>query len=629
MNLQARAKAAGVELGYQDHSGVFRTSPEASLLKVLDAIEEGAPPGYEERGPLVLRRGARLPFDDPALVDTDTGEEMAVEGTIPDHMPFGYHTIRGPDEVPRRLIVSPGGCFLPENLRTWGWAAQLYALRSANSWGMGDLGDLEELARWSASEGAGLIMINPLGAATPGRSVEPSPYYPSSRSFRSPLYLPVDRLAGDAALIDTFREAGRALNAAPLINRDAVWAAKGPALELLFREFDGHPEFDLYCEDQGGSLDDFAIFCALAEQYEGPCWDWPEGVRHPGTAEVSEFRSEYYSRVSFHKWLQWHLEGQLAMAGRHLGLVKDLPVGVDPSGADAWIWGDAFARGFALGAPPDEFNRAGQVWGIAGFHPKRLKAAGYEPFIRMIRSALSQAGGMRIDHVMGLFRLFWIPDGCDASEGVYVRYPAGELLDIVALESQRARAFVVGEDLGTVEPNVRDEMAARSILSYRLLIFEEGAESIPQNSMAAVTTHDLPTLAGIWGGADLRSQSALDVAVNDEGMEEMRHRLRRAAGAPSEESVSRVMPAVYERLAQSPARIVLATLEDAVGSTDRPNMPGISEGWPNWKIALNKTLEELKGLPLTTELTTALRTAGRDDRTDLAPASDPVHQQGQ
>jgi 4-alpha-glucanotransferase len=609
MDLEARAQAAGVDIGYEDYKGDFKRSPESSLLKVLEAIEEDSPRGPEEQGPLVLRRGARLPFDGTALVDTDTGEEMAVEGTVPDHMPFGYHTIRGKDDVPRRLIVSPGDCHLPEDLRVWGWAAQLYSLRSASSWGIGDLADLEELARWSASEGAGLIMINPLGAATPGRAMEPSPYYPSSRSFRNPLYLNVDRLAQSADPIDSFREAGRALNAAPLLNRDAVWAAKGPALELLYRDFPGSPEFDRYCEDHGRSLDDFAIFCALAEQYEGPCWDWPEGLRHPGTAEVSDFRMEYHSRVMFHKWMQWHLQNQLAMAGRHLGLVKDLPVGVDPCGADAWIWGDAFARGFALGAPPDEFNRAGQVWGIAGFHPKRLRAAGYEPFIQMIRSALSQAGGIRIDHVMGLFRLFWIPDGCDASEGVYVRYPAHDLLDIVALESRRARAFVVGEDLGTVEPQVREEMAVRSMLSYRLLIFEEGADKIPADSMAAVTTHDLPTLAGIWRGGDQRVQKTLELPTNDDGMEEMRHRLRLAAGVPPEEPVERVIPAVYNTLAHSPARIVLATLEDAVGSTDRPNMPGITEGWPNWKIPLTKTLEELKSHPLANEVIAVLKMA--------------------
>ncbi|MEX0789455.1 MAG: 4-alpha-glucanotransferase, partial [Actinomycetota bacterium] len=250
-DLEERARAAGVDIGYEDYKGDFRLSPESSLLKVLEAIEEDSPRGPEEQGPLVLRRGARLPFEGTALVDTDTGEEMVVEGSIPGHMPFGYHTIRSGGDETRRLIVSPGACYLPENLRTWGWAAQLYALRSANSWGMGDLADLEELARWSAAEGAGLIMINPLGAATPGRSIEPSPYYPSSRSFRNPLYLPVDRLTADDGLIDSFRETGRTLNAAPLINRDAVWAAKGPALELLFREFGGDPEFDLYCRDHG------------------------------------------------------------------------------------------------------------------------------------------------------------------------------------------------------------------------------------------------------------------------------------------------------------------------------------------------------------------------------------------
>ncbi len=521
-------------------------------------------------------------------------------------MPFGYHTIRGQDDVPRRLIVSPGSCFLPEGLRVWGWAAQVYSMRSAHSWGMGDLADLEELARWSASQGAALIMVNPLGAYTPGRSIEPSPYYPSSRSFRNPLYLSVDNLAGRNPGLETFRETGRALNAAPLINRDAVWAAKGPALEMLYREFDGHPEFDRFCDDHERSLDDFAIFCALAEQFEGGRSDWPEGLRQPGTQEVSEFRREYYARVRFHKWLQWQLENQLTGAGRHLGLLQDLPVGVDPDGADAWIWGDAFATGFALGAPPDEFNRAGQVWGIAGFHPKRLRAAGYEPFIEMIRSAFAHSGGIRIDHVMGLFRLFWIPDGCEASEGVFVRYPAGDLLDIVALESRRAQALVVGEDLGTVEPQVREEMAARSILSYRLLIFEDGVKGIPQDSMAAVTTHDLPTLAGIWSREDHRAQKTLELPANDDGMEQMRRRLQQVADTGPDAPVNEVISSVYQRLADSPARIVLATLEDAVASTDRPNMPGVSEGWPNWKIALPKSLDAMTESPEVARLTEVL-----------------------
>ncbi|HEX2180574.1 MAG TPA: 4-alpha-glucanotransferase, partial [Actinomycetota bacterium] len=504
-------------------------------------------------------------------------------------------------------IVSPGTCHLPEDLRTWGWAVQLYALRSSQSWGMGDLSDLEELARWSAETGAGLVMVNPLGAVTPGRAIQPSPYYPSSRSFRNPLYLGVDRIAGhDEPGIEHFRAAGRLLNRAPLIARDAVWAAKEPALELIYAGFEGSAEFDRFCEDCGRSLDDFAIFCALAEVHEGSSADWPEAFRHPGTPEVARFRTEHYDRVRYHKWLQWQLENQLTAAGRQLGLLQDLPVGVDPSGADAWVWGDAFAGGFELGAPPDEFNQAGQCWGIAGFHPRRLRAAGYEPFIQMIRSAFAHSGGMRIDHVMGLFRFYWIPQGCSAQDGVYVRYPHTELLDIVALESRRAGAFVVGEDLGTVEPGVREEMAARSILSYRLMIFEDDLGAIPRESMAAATTHDLPTLPGIWTGADLKAQKNLGLPTNDDGVDQMRRRVARAAGVDESVPVSEMVPAVYRHLAECPARIVLGVLDDLVGAVDRPNMPGVTEGWPNWSIPLPKSLEQIQQQPLVEEVTATL-----------------------
>jgi 4-alpha-glucanotransferase len=608
VDLEARAKAVGVETGYEDYQGNFRRSPEESVLAVVEALEEDSPRGPEEQGPLFLRHGAPLPFDGPALVDTDTGDELRIEGTIPADMPFGYHTIRGPGDVPRRLIVSPGTCHLPEGLRTWGWAAQLYAVRSSQSWGMGDLSDLEELARWSAETGAGLVMVNPLGAVTPGRAIQPSPYYPSSRSFRNPLYLSVDRMPGhDEPGIEHFRAAGRLLNRGPLIARDAVWAAKEPALELLYAGFEGSTEFDRFCTDYGRSLDDFAIFCALAEVHEGSSGDWPEAYRHPGTAEVTRFRKEHHDRVRYHQWLQWQLENQLTAAGRHLGLLQDLPVGVDPSGADAWIWGDAFADGFELGAPPDEFNQAGQCWGIAGFHPKRLRAAGYEPFIQTIRSAFAHSGGMRIDHVMGLFRLYWIPSGCKASDGVYVRYPHRELLDIVALESRRAGAFVVGEDLGTVEPGVRDEMAARRMLSYRLMIFEDDLGAIPRESMAAATTHDLPTLPGIWTGADLKAQKNLGLPTNDDGVDQMRRRVARAAGVDKSAPVSEMVPAVYRHLAECPARIVLGVLDDVVGAVDRPNMPGVSEGWPNWSIPLPKSLEQIQQLPLVDEVTATLK----------------------
>lgn len=606
-DLQARAEAAGVEIGYHDWRGEWRQSPESSLEAVLGALE--AHRAGNDSGPLFLRPGEALPFKGPAAVVTDAGEEIAILDRLPVEFPLGYHTICGRDEIPRRLVVSPGSCHLPADLRTWGWSAQIYALRSTGSWGMGDLDDLERLARWSAEQGAGLIMINPLGAATPGGDIEPSPYYPSSRSFRNPLYLNIDRLAGPDPRFHLFRTAGRALNGGLLINRDAVWAAKGPALEMLHQGFAGHPDFDRYCREHGPSLDNFATFCTLAEAHPGPHKSWPEGLRQPGTPEVVRFREEHIRRVRFHKWLQWQLENQLTRAGRHLGLMQDLPVGVDPAGADAWIWGDAFAHGFELGAPPDEFNRSGQCWGITGFHPQRLREQNYEPFVEMIRSAFAHSGAMRIDHVMGLFRLFWIPEGRDASDGVYVRFPARDLLDIVALESRRAQAFVVGEDLGTVEPHVREDLAARSMLSYRLMLFEPDMNNIPVDSMAAVTTHDLPTVAGLWSGSDRRAQQALPLPPPDDGLEEMKQKLCRASGVAPDDPVAEVIPAIHRSLGRSPARVVLATLEDSLEFTDRPNMPGVSEGWPNWKIALPGTLEDLMHSPRVARTVEALRSA--------------------
>jgi len=594
VGLEERAAALGVDLGYEDYRGEDRRSPEASVNKVFEALEKGSAPSAGRHGALVLRRGARLPYDRPSIVETEDGEQHAVDTTLPDWMPFGYHTIYGDDGTRRRLIVSPGRCYLPEDLRTWGWAVQLYGLRSANSWGIGDLGDLDRFNSWAASQGAGTVMINPLGASTPGRPVQPSPYYPSSRSFRNPVFLSIDAVDGAGDLdMAGLRDAGRRLNATPLLDRNAVWELKQQALEALFQRSYPAVEFDLYCSDCAEPLEAFATFCVLAEHNPGPPWEWPSGLREPHAAGVPHFRRENQERIRFHKWLQWQCDVQLTRAGRHLDLLQDLPVGVDRGGADAWIWGDAFADGFELGAPPDEFNQAGQCWGIAGFHPRRLRESGYEPFIQMIRSQMAHAGGLRVDHVMGLFRLFWIPEGCDPSEGVYVRYPADELLDIVALESHRAQAFVVGEDLGTVEPGVREEMAARSMLSYRLLLFEDDPDALPEDSMAAVTTHDLPTIAGILTGSDLKAQKNLGPPANEQGAKDMGDRLASAAGLPVDAPLAQIIPAVHRRLAGCPARIVMATLEDAVAAPDRPNMPGVSQGWPNWSLPLPKTLDQV------------------------------------
>ncbi len=446
---------------------------------------------------------------------------------------------------------------------------QLYAARSATSWGIGDLGDLKRLGRWARELGAGFLLLNPLHAPIPGTPQQPSPYFPSSRRFRNPLYLRVDDPAR--------AEQGRALNHDSRIDRDAVWRLKMEALEAAWARFDGDPLFDDYCKTEGQSLEYFATFCTVSEEHGGRPWrTWPEEQRRPGTAAAPR------ERVDFHRWLQWLIDEQLGAAAAEILLVSDLAVGFDPDGADAWEFQDLLAPGVSIGAPPDAFNAAGQDWGLPPFDPGALRAAGYRPFVETLRAALRHAGGVRIDHVMGLFRLFWVPHGRPPADGSYVRYPSREILDLVAAESSRAGAFVVGEDLGTVEEGVREELAARQVLSYRLLWFEPGAPSAyPERALAAVSTHDLPTIAGVWTGAD-------------EAAPELRNRLTELAGVGHEASADEVVEHTYAALATAPSLLVAASLEDALGVTQRPNQPGTVND-TNWSVALPLSLEEIEG----------------------------------
>jgi 4-alpha-glucanotransferase len=279
--------------------------------------------------------------------------------------------------------------------------------------------------------------------------------------------------------------------------------------------------------------------------------------------------------------------------------MQDLPIGVDPDGADAWAWQDALATGASIGAPPDRFVTRGQDWGLPPFVPHRLRALDYGPFIETIRAALRHARGLRIDHVMGLFRLFWVPHGLPPAEGGYVRYPADDLLAIVALESQRAGATIVGEDLGTVEAGVRERLTATGILSYRVAWFEEQPPArYPALSMAAVTTHDLPTIGGLWTGADLAELQALGRAPDEAALEETRGRLAALSGAADGAAVADVIEAAHARLAEAPSLLVTATLEDALAVPERPNVPGTSRERPNWSLALPLPLEALETAPL-------------------------------
>jgi 4-alpha-glucanotransferase len=585
-------RAWGIAPGHHHVHGHWVPSPAVGVEAALKAMRAAsdAPPAS---GTWVVRRsdGVHVPWS--ARLTTEDGECRVVSGWVPpEDLPLGYHHLGGPTgDV--RLIVSPGSCPLPA--RGWGWAVQLYAARSRDSWGIGDLGDLRELARWTARAGGRVLMVNPLHGVAPITSQEPSPYYPASRRWRNPSYLRVDEVLGAPGDLGA---KGRALNDDRVIDRERVWQVKREALERAWAATVPGDEFVVWAAQQGELLMGWATWAALSEEL-GPDWRaWPPGLRQPAGRDVAAWVAAHRDRVWFHSWLQWLLEHQLASAaGEGVALISDLAIGADPAGADAWLWQDVIASGVTVGAPPDEFNINGQDWGFPPFDPWRLRAAGYEPFVQIVRAAIEGGGGVRIDHVAGLSRLFWVPEGRSPTEGVYVAYPWEDLLNLVALEATRAGAFVVGEDLGTVEPWFREALAQWGVLSYRLLWFEDAPVSAwPTGALAAVTTHDLPTVAGVVTGVDLAARKAIGVPVDDEAERAVVERLALVTGRrhPSPEEA---VVAAYHAVASTPSVLMTATLEDALVVEERPNMPGTTDEWPNWSLALPEPIEDLEADP--------------------------------
>ncbi|MBV9661055.1 MAG: 4-alpha-glucanotransferase, partial [Acidimicrobiales bacterium] len=444
----------GVAEGFHDVGGRWHPVSAPTLAAVLESL--GAQPGDPPPPALVtVRTDHLLPSLGRGRVVFEDGGELDIEGDRPASLPLGYHRFQPADGADLPLVVSPGRAPLPA-VPSWGFATQLYATRSKRSWGIGDLADLAELGRWSATVGAGFTLVNPLHAPTPGPQQEPSPYFPGSRCFMNPLYIAVESVPAVEDLEDQ-AAMSRALNGDRRIDRDAVWAAKSAALEGAFERFSGDADFERYVAARGRPLHLYAAFCALAERHGSSWREWPYEYRHPSRAGVD--RVIVSGRVRYHMWLQWLLDCQICDAANELGIVVDLAVGVDPSGPDSWIWQDVYAPGMGVGAPPDEFNTRGQDWGLPPFNPWLLRAAAYEPWIEALRANLAHGQGLRVDHVMGLFRLYWIPGGADAGSGAYVRYPHHDMLNILALEAHRAGAWVVGEDLGTVEDEVRWDLA--------------------------------------------------------------------------------------------------------------------------------------------------------------------------
>jgi 4-alpha-glucanotransferase len=615
--------------GYWDTGGEWHATTEATraaLRAAMGGTDREAPP---EPPPMwFVERGDHPRLQDRCDLALEDGTVLAGLDELPRDLPVGYHTLQPLHGGPAtRLVLTPRRCRLPE--RAWGWATQLYALRSTSSWGIGDLGDLRGLCSWSAGLGARVTMINPLHASPPCEGQQPSPYFATSRLYRNLLYLRIADIPGASALgteLGRLDTAGRELNRLPRIDRDAVFRLKRDALQRLFDAFEATPAgddaFEAWRRGEGAPLERFARWCAIAEREGQNFTTWPEELRHPDAPAVADFAGEHARRVRFHEWCQWQLDRQLADAGNAgVQLIADVAVGFDPCGADAWAFQDQLAAGCRVGAPPDTFNPHGQDWGLPPFVPWKLRAAGYDSFVQTIRSAFAHCGGIRIDHVMGLFRLYWIPPEGGPQDGAYVTYPGRELLDIVAVEAERAGGFVVGEDLGTVTDEAQEALVARNILSYRLLWFEEGPPSdLPRRALAAVTTHDLATIAGVWSGHDLRIRRDLGV-IDDDGSptdEPFHSRLIEVGGVADGAPVDEVIVAAHRGLAQAPSLLLLATLDDAVGTPDRPNLPGTIDEWPNWRIPLPLALEELTSLPLAREVAAAM-----DHGVHVAPPHDP------
>ncbi len=623
-NEQVSEEYGGILPAYQDTFRHWqRITPEtrtAVLLAMGLAPDRPEPlSGPEVR---VLGPGQTLAFLQAGDLILEDGTRLPVDRQTPPDLPIGYHRFQPHDaEQGVWIIRRPGSCWMPSELKIWGWAVQLYAARSRSSWGMGDLGDLRRLARWSQQLGAGAVMLNPLCAVAPELPQQASPYYPSSRRFRNPLYLRIEEIPGaqDAALdLPSLAAEARQLNERRRIDRDAVFRLKMEALGRIWRRHPVDPGFDRYCLELGESLRGFACYCVLAERFGGDWNRWPREYQRLDSPAVKQFVQAASDRLRFHMWLQWQLDVQLAAAAAELPLVTDLPIGVSPGGADAWQWQDVLAKGATVGAPPDQFNVDGQDWALSPFIPHRLRQVCYAPFIQTIRASLRHARGLRIDHVMGLFRLYWIPHGLGPQRGAYVRYASDEFLAIVAVESHRAKAWIAGEDLGTVEKRVRRQLAENMMLSYKLLWFEDDLpRNFPKLALAAASTHDLPTVAGIWTGADVAAQRRIGLQPSEDGFRDIRRRLITATGLSDSGSPTEAVAQAYQALGQAPSAVLAASLDDALTVEERPNMPGTIEQWPNWCLALPYPLEQIETMRLPRQVAEGLR-RDRDAKTPNA-----------
>lgn len=691
--LTALAHAHGVDTSYDAGAGPVQVGAQTltavlAALGVRAATPEQAAEALEQHRErtagrllpptVVAWRGRRTALDLPAgaslRIELEQGGEpweLKDEHAhwLPDDLPLGRHTLHAAADGRTgraALIVAPPRIPEPQQ-RGWGFLAQLYSVLTDRSWGMGDLGDLAELAQWAgAGLGAGFLQINPLHAGMPGAPSDPSPYRPSSRRFADPVHLRIEAVP-EYTRHEEVRELARrarllreeVLEHDALIDRDSVWSLKRQALELLHavpRGVGREAAYRAFVRREGEWLERHATWNALAEVHGSGWHAWPKGLRHPGNPQVAAAKAELKDRVEFHRWLAWLVDEQLRAAqraatdaGMPLGLIHDLAVGVHPDGADAWALQDVLATGISTGAPPDAFNAHGQDWGLPPWRPDALAEAGYAPWAELLRAAARHAGAIRIDHVMGLFRLWWVPAGARPTEGTYVRYDAEAMLAVLALEAHRAGAAVIGEDLGTVEPGVRERLADHGVLGTSVLWFERdwdhGGAILPPERwrpgcLATLTTHDLPSTAARLTGehVELRHRLGLlarplaeeQAAAETELADWQRELVRIGLLAEGEAATPE---ALYAFLLATPAKLVGVWLPDTVGDPRPQNLPGTWDQYPNWRLpaadatGAPRTLDQLAAAPGTASLAATLSpldapSAGHADR--RTPPGAPV-----
>ncbi|MFZ2175619.1 MAG: 4-alpha-glucanotransferase [Rhodococcus sp. (in: high G+C Gram-positive bacteria)] len=549
--------------------------------------------------------------------------------TVPSELPLGWHTLRA--SIPGGASASCTLAITPARLSTtdalgghqrWGLLTQLYSIRSRRSWGVGDFADLADLASiFGSVHGADFVLVNPLHAAQPVPPLEASPYLPTTRRYVNPLYIRVENIREAASLprehySEMRRASARFVKAdrnARLIDRDTSYREKLRILERIYRveRSPGRQAgFDEFRRVEGEGLENFATWCALTEKLPPDDPRWGTKAQSPGSEWVQAQRRKLAHRIEFYTWLQWICDEQLEeaqraaeTAGMDVGILHDLAVGVQRGGADAWALGSALAEGVTVGAPPDDFNQQGQQWNQPPWRPDRLAELGYTPYRDMLRTVLKHAGGLRVDHILGLFRLWWIPaEAATPAEGTYVTYDHEALIGILALEAERAGAVVVGEDLGVFEPVVQDYLAERGILGTSILWFErDEAYPIPPEKyrtlcLTSVTTHDLPPTAGYLAGEHIELRSRLGLLERDLDSEKDRdaqqreavlHLARERGLLAADASISDTVAALYRLIGQSPSLLLGVALVDLVGEHRVQNQPGTDETqYSNWKVPL-------------------------------------------